>query len=299
MATTQLMNMRPILINAERFVSLYFQGAKTTENAKEIRIGNKGSKVVMKDGSGFFDHEEGNFTSMFNEIMRRENFSYTDACNYCKDNNLFISEHAFRYYKKPLKTFKRELFERDLIPFGFTNGHEYLKRRGIIDSTYPEHTLYWNDNDKYIAHKLVDINLETIGYQRIYVSSDYKKLPPPKIYGTSKGGKTVINIHDYETIILVEGLEDGLTLHQSYLLNNVKRTIWVMTGTSNFLNVDIPERTKRVILALDNDEAGEDMFQKCKERLSNLNKAVSRLRPKPEYNDFNDELRGIRINADK
>ena len=72
-----------------------------------------------------------------------------------------------------------------------------------------------------------------------------------------------------------------------------------MTGTSNFLNVDIPERTKRVILALDNDEAGEDMFQKCKERLSNLNKAVSRLRPKPEYNDFNDELRGIRINADK
>ena len=55
-----------------------------------------------------------------------------------------------------------------------------------------------------------------------------------KIYGTSKGGKTVINIHDYETIILVEGLEDGLTLHQSYLLNNIKRTVWVMTGTSNF-----------------------------------------------------------------
>jgi len=52
------MNMKPILINAERFVSLYFQDAKSTENAKEIRIGNKGSKVVMKDGSGFFDHEE-------------------------------------------------------------------------------------------------------------------------------------------------------------------------------------------------------------------------------------------------
>ena len=112
---------------------------------------------------------------------------------------------------------------------GFTNGHEYLKRRGIIDSAYPENTLYWNDTEKYLCHKIVDINLHTIGYQRIWVSSDFKKLPPPRIYGTCKGGKTVINIHDYETIILVEGLEDGLTLHQTYLLNNLKRTVWVMT----------------------------------------------------------------------
>ena len=291
--------MKPILINAERFVSMYFPDHKIKENAKEIRIGNKGAKVVMKDGSGFFDHEEGNFTSMFNEIMRRENFSYPDACKYCKDNNLFISDHAFRYHKKPIETFKREIFEKSLIPFGFTDGHEYLKRRGIIDSAYPENTLYWNDTEKYLCHKIVDINLHTIGYQRIWVSSDFKKLPPPRIYGTCKGGKTVINIHDYETIILVEGLEDGLTLHQTYLLNNLKRTVWVMNGTSNFSNVEIPQSTKTIILALDNDEAGEQMFQKCKERFSNLNKAVLRVRPKPEYNDFNDELRGIRINADK
>ena len=111
--------MKPILINAERFISMYFPDHKTKENAKEIRIGNKGSKVVMKDGSGFFDHEEGNFTSMVNEIMRRENFSYPDACKYCKDNNLFISDHAFRYHKKPIETFKREIFEKSLIPFGF------------------------------------------------------------------------------------------------------------------------------------------------------------------------------------
>ena len=166
--------MKPILINAERFVSMYFPDHKIKENAKEIRIGNKGSKVVMKDGSGFFDHEEGNFTSMFNEIMRRENFSYPEACEYCKDNNLFISDHAFRYHKKPIETFKREIFEKSLIPFGFTNGHEYLKRRGIIDSAYPENTLYWNDSENYLCHKIVDINLHTIGYQRIWVSSDFK-----------------------------------------------------------------------------------------------------------------------------
>ena len=117
--------------------------------------------------------------------------------------------------------------------------------------------MYWNDTEKYLCHKIVDINLHTIGYQRIWVSSDFKKLPPPRIYGTCKGGKTVINIHDYETIILVEGLEDGLTLHQTYLLNNLKRTVWVMNGTSNFLNVEIPQSTKTIILALDNDEAGE------------------------------------------
>jgi len=286
--------MKPILINPERFISMYFQGVKAVENQNEIRLGNKGSKVVMKDGSGFFDHEEGNHTSMFNEIMKRENLSYPEACTYCKDNNLFISEHAFGYKRKPLKQFVIDnVFVKSLIPFGFTDGHEYLKRRGIKDSSYPNDVLFWNDQSKFLAHKIVDINYNTIGYQRIYITSDFKKIHPPKIIGTSKGGKTIININDYSEIILVEGLEDGLTLNQVYKENNIQKTIWVMTGTSNFSNVEIPSRTKKIVLALDNDEAGEKMFHKAKKRFQELNLGVSRLRPKPEYNDFNDELRGI------
>ena len=57
-----------ILVNPHLFIGRYFKGARITETPREFRIGNKGSKCILKDGSGYFDHEEGNYTSIFNEL---------------------------------------------------------------------------------------------------------------------------------------------------------------------------------------------------------------------------------------
>ena len=63
-----------IRVNPSLFIDRYFKGAKITQTTREYRIGNKGSKCILKDGSGYFDHEEGNYTSIFNEIKNRESF---------------------------------------------------------------------------------------------------------------------------------------------------------------------------------------------------------------------------------
>lgn len=286
--------MKPILINPNAFISMYFQGVKTEDKPNEIRIGNKGSKAVLKDGTAFFDHEENNHTSMFNEILRREGLDFSSGLKFCKDMSLFLDEAWTRTFKRKSE-FKLELSEQHLLPFGFTDAHWYLKHtREIEDVAIPENTIYWHENYRYLAHRIVDVNMKTIGYQRIYIDRDWKKVGFPRVLGKCSGGKTVINHNGYEEIILVEGLEDGLTLNQSYLANNTRKTIWVMIGVGNFANVVLPEDNRKVILAVDNDKAGEKMFLKCKEKFRNMGKAVSRLRPKPEYKDFNDELRGIK-----
>ena len=74
-----------IRVNPSLFIDRYFKGAKITQTSKEFRIGNKGSKCILKDGSGYFDHEEGNFTSIFNEIKNREGLSTADAIQFCKE----------------------------------------------------------------------------------------------------------------------------------------------------------------------------------------------------------------------
>jgi len=283
-----------ILINPNAFISMYFQSVKTEDKPNEIRIGNKGSKAVMKDGTMFFDHEEDNHTSMFNEIMRREGYPFNYCIKFCEDMGLLL-DNNFKRTVNPKKQTSLDTFEKDLTPFGFTDGHWYLKdTREIEDLAFPENTLFWNQEKRFLAHRISDIKMLTIGYQRIFINLQRQKWTSPKIFGQCKGGKTVINHNGYEEIILVEGLEDGLTLNQSYLANNICKTIWVMTGVGNFMNVILPEENRKVLIAIDNDDAGEKMFQKCLERFSNLKKAVSRLRPKPEYKDFNDELRGIK-----
>ena len=120
------------------------------------------------------------------------------------------------------------------------------------------------------------------------------KIKPPKIFGSCKGGKTPLSTTGSTSLILVEGLEDGLTLHQTFLAQKQIRDIWVMIGTSNFMNVELPSHIRKITLALDNDEAGHRVFEKAKERFSSMNLGISRITPDADYKDFNDQLRGIK-----
>ena len=284
------------MINPELFIQSYLRGEKVNEFPHEYRVGNKGSKCILKDGSGYFDHEEGNFTSIFNEVKRREGLSTSEAIDFCRDRNLLIN------FVEPLTTnniYKKQrlkYIQGKLIPFGYTIVHAYLKNRSIVDNAYPEECIYHIEEPigDLLAHRIVDIDYKTIGFQTFRITPELKKIKPPKIFGSVKGGKTVISEPNLEEITLVEGLEDGLTVHQSYLSHNLKKTIWVMMGTGNFLNVEIPKITQKIILALDNDNAGNKVSERATQRFSEMGLSVSRIRPEKTYKDFNDELRGIK-----
>jgi len=283
-----------LLVNPNMFINRYLKGTKVTETFNQYRVGSKGSKCILKDGSGYFDHELGNHTSLFNEVMSREGLSTSQAIKFCKDNEMLLD------YQEPLPNrsqYKQERIknlEENLIPFGFTRAHKYLNKRGIEDLTIPEGVIFFDPTNDLLSHKITNIDDDVIGYQTFKIDCDTNKVKPPKIYGSCKGGKTPISITKSIELILVEGLEDGLTIHQSYLKKNLTKNIWVMIGTSNFMNVEIPGGVRKVILALDNDTAGETVFQKAKERFSSMNLGISRIKPNQNYKDFNDELRGIK-----
>jgi|TARA_B110000305_G_C19436451_1_gene639254 5S rRNA maturation endonuclease (ribonuclease M5) len=285
------------LVNPNLFINRYLKGTKVTETFNQYRLGNKGSKCILKDGSGYFDHELGNHTSLFNEVMNREGLSTSQTIQFCKDNHMLLNQNEMVEVSNTQSKYKIDRLkslEDNLIPFGFTKAHEYLLKRGILETAIPENVIFFESIKNLLCHKITNINDEVIGYQTFKIDSNINKVKPPKIYGSCKGGKTPISITKSQELILVEGLEDGLTIHQSYQSKKIKKNIWVMIGTSNFMNVEIPWGIRKVILALDNDNAGQTVFEKAKDRFGRMNLGVSRIKPSPDYKDFNDELRGIK-----
>lgn len=275
---------------------MYHQGEKVVEKANEYRVGNRSSKVISKN-SLYSDFELGIHDSLFNEIKRKEGFVHNhEVANFCRDRNLIANEtHIFKPSNNDYKVERLKYIKDNLVPFGKTIVHAYLLSRGIIEKAIPEETIYHirDTNPDLLAHRIVDVNNQTIGFQTFKVTPELKKIKPPSIYGSCKGGKTIISQPTLEEIILVEGLEDGLTVHQSFSAMNINKTVWVMVGTGNFLNVEIPKETQKITLALDNDDAGNKVVEKATQRFADMGLSVSRIRPEKHFKDFNDELRGI------
>ena len=276
---------------------MYFRSEKVVELPNAYRVGNKGSKQILKNGSAYWDYEEGNFTSIFLEIKRREGFfNNREVIQFCENNNLLLKKYVSTApVKNDYKEKRLRYIKDNLISFGKTVVHAYLNSRGIIDKTFPEECIYLVEGTEgdLLAHRIVDLNNQTIGFQTFKITPELEKIKPPAIYGSVKGGKTVISQPTLKEIILVEGLEDGLTVHQSFSAMNINKTVWVMVGTGNFLNVEIPKETQKITLALDNDDAGNNVAERSTQRFADMGLSVSRIRPEKHFKDFNDELRGI------
>lgn len=90
-------------------------------------------------------------------------------------------------------------------------------------------------------------------------------------------------------MILCEGPEDGLTLHQMM----PSTSVWVSLGSGNIPFMELPLGVKRVLVAGDNNPAGRKAAQDaCKAFLAQGRQAAP-IFPAPEFEDFNDQLRGI------
>lgn len=87
-----------------------------------------------------------------------------------------------------------------------------------------------------------------------------------------------------ESLILVEGVEDALSLQQM-----TGQPCWALLGTAGFKNVVLPEGARTVILASDADRAGDAAANDGAGRLAGMGLTVLRLRP-PEGRDWNDVL---------
>lgn len=128
------------------------------------------------------------------------------------------------------------------------------------------------------------------GLHRTYLQPNGQKLDvrdPRRSLGHVRG--CAIRLGEAtEELIICEGLEDGLTLHQELQI-----PVWVSGGTANLPNMNIPDFVFRIVIAADNDPPGERAAMRAADRLSFGRRTVRIMRPDPRFKDFNDEHRGI------
>lgn len=132
------------------------------------------------------------------------------------------------------------------------------------------------------------------GVQRIYVRPDGSgkaDVPKPKLsLGRITGGAIRIGeLGAGDTLLVCEGPEDGLSLHQM-----TGRPVWVAVGASNLRAMQFPPEVREIIIGADNDPAGDTAAHAAADAFAARGLAVRIVRPLEGCKDFNDELKGAR-----
>ena len=138
-----------------------------------------------------------------------------------------------------------------------------------------------------------------VGLQRTYLTEDGRKAATratatdrkPKVkysLGNVIGGSIQLG-PPAASMLVTEGLEDGLTLAQA-----LGRSVWVAAGTSMMPQMAFAPVTRAVVIGADGDAAGEAAATKAAEAFAAAGLATRIMRPTPPYKDFNAELMGQR-----
>lgn len=93
-----------------------------------------------------------------------------------------------------------------------------------------------------------------------------------------------------DNLVLCEGPEDGLTLMQVL----PGRSVWVSCGTAGLSRIELPAEVRSVTLAGDNNRAGRDAVATAHAIFADTGRQVAEVYPDPDFNDWNDQLRGMR-----
>jgi len=140
---------------------------------------------------------------------------------------------------------------------------------------------------------------ELVGLQRTYLTEDGRKAATkatdtdrkPKVkysLGNVVGGSIQIG-PPAASILVTEGLEDGLTLAQA-----LGRSVWVAAGTAMMPQMTFAAVTRAVVIGADGDAAGDVAAMKAAEAFAKSGLATRIMRPTRPFKDFNAELLGIR-----
>lgn len=138
-----------------------------------------------------------------------------------------------------------------------------------------------------------------VGLQRTYLTEDGRKAATtstasdrkPKVkysLGNVAGGAIQLG-PPADSMIVTEGLEDGLTLSQA-----LRRSVWVAAGTSMMPDMMFADVTCEVVIGADGDAPGEEAAAKAATAFTKRGLTARIMRPADPYKDFNAELMGVR-----
>jgi DNA primase len=198
---------------------------------------------------------------------------------------------------------------KDSVPIEGTPAAVYLRSRGITMGL--PHTLRFarlappqiegngllEANGPGLLPTLVaivtDAAGELVALQRTYLTEDGRKAkttdPKGKVkysLGNVIGGSVQLG-PPAASVLVCEGLEDGLTLAQG-----LGRSVWVAAGTSMMPAMIFPPVVRSVVIGADGNAPGEVAALKAAEAYAASGLSVRIMRPSPPFVDFNAELMG-------
>jgi DNA primase len=187
------------------------------------------------------------------------------------------------------------------VPIEGTPAERYLRLRGIKGSIPP--TLkygivpLWIDpmtgNKGPENHALIaacqDVTGRVTGIHKTLLRADGQLAQvraPKQSLGQIRGGAVRLGPEASE-VIVCEGPEDGLTIHE--LLPSTP--VWVALGTGNMPVMMLPPGIKRVLVAGDNDAPGRAAVERACEAFRAQGRHAAAIFPGNAFGDFNDQLR--------
>ena len=128
---------------------------------------------------------------------------------------------------------------------------------------------------------------ELAGIQRTFLTEDGCKADVPEVklsLGRVAGGAIQLG-PAAPSLVVTEGLEDGLTLAQA-----LGRSVWVSAGTTMLPRMSLPDVARAVVIGADADAAGEAAANKAAGVFAATGRQVRIMRPASGFKDFNAEL---------
>ncbi|MEO6248542.1 MAG: CHC2 zinc finger domain-containing protein [Sphingomicrobium sp.] len=141
-----------------------------------------------------------------------------------------------------------------------------------------------------LVASIVSLSGGLIGVQRTFLAADGSgkaTMDKPKLSLGSVRGGAIRCGEPAEILIIAEGLEDALSAQMIFGL-----PAWASAGAGMMGKMALPDRVRSVIIAVDNDAAGERAADTAASAYRLQGRDVSLVRPSGRYKDFNDELRG-------
>lgn len=137
---------------------------------------------------------------------------------------------------------------------------------------------------------------KVVGIQRIFFKNNDPRLGKADCklsLGQVRG--SVLRLAPPEDHVgLIEGPEDGLS---AVTLYKPGLPVWVVMGTGMMPYVDFPSMVKRLTLLGQNDEPGRLAVSKASEEYQAKGLITGDAFPPPQFNDWNDQLRGVLNNV--
>lgn len=167
-------------------------------------------------------------------------------------------------------------------------------RFGMLSAWRDRETGEWTQDRPAMVGLCVNGAGELVAMQRIFLRADGSgkaSMRKPKLtLGRVRGSALRLGPAASE-IVITEGPEDGLSLMQEL----PGASVWVAMGTALMPEMELPPEVRSAVIAGQNDNAGRAAVAKAAEALTLRGLSVKTMFPAPEFRDWNDELRGIRL----